>query len=735
MENESEHQSLSEGQYSEVTLQKDLESPISPELAQPLDVPVPEGEAPVGQEDVPQDDAPQEQPAVTLPDGARVGDYIITQRLGQGGMCEVYKGIDPALARFVAIKVMLGHLRTEEALKDFLEEARVIAKMRHSNIVPIYSVGELNGIPWLAMEFIDGPNLEMFLHMHRPLTLSEAKDFIRQACEALAYAVKCNVIHLDIKPANFILDPRGTIMLADFGLARRVSEVASGALDHQELLGTPAFASPEHILQRKPDLRTDIYSLGVTIFNMITGVYPFEDEDTDKVCQMHLTEPFPSEKLKSYDVPDGWCRFIKKMMEKNPDDRFQSYEEILSALETIDRFSHGRLEIQAEISDKRHTLPRSGGDPGDLFYMVPHEMVNQGEDLFRFETPMTSKSVMDALDKRWPVLRMNNLAGRLLYFQDHPEGDQDINDMLWALAKIPEYRQTLDGIAHFMATDSGEEPKTDDEKLYFIGLDRTRNLAITSRGMLEDWQGDRLLNHHNFWEYSIYSGLIAGLLVDSLQIKSTGFEFACAMLQDMGKLILMELFPTKVIALWYKAYQKCVPLEELEMEYFGLTHFDIAGEWLNRNKFHKLIASSVLCQNKPERCFELVADSRSLLRAASFNKEDVNRLMLVVACAKSLAKELQLGYCGSPYLEPTPWMEQKNTIELLKLNKSADAISKEDFQLFFTETCLSLPDLPVTQLAFAERAVISREARLKGTQNTVQKAVRKEKLLGADGGL
>ncbi len=662
-------------------------------------------------EEVHYDIPPAPEESQSLEVGSTVGDYIITQRLGQGGMCEVYKGLEPSLNRYVAIKVMLKEMQTESALKDFLEEARVIARFRHSNIVPLYSVGELHGLPWLAMGYIDGPNLEMYLYTQRPFTLDEAKDFMNQATSALQYAAKSNVIHLDIKPANFIRDPQNFILLADFGLARRLTDIKSGALDDQELLGTPAYASPEHILQLKPDLRTDIYCLGVTLYQMITGDLPFNADDTEAVCRMHLMDPFPVEKAKDQGLPDGWINFIKKMMEKKPEDRFQTYEELRKGLENIDNYTDTKLHIEEDVQEtsSRKTLPRSGGVPDDLFYLIPHDMANKGGDLFRLGRPVDPQSVMDTLDSRWPILKLNAIAERLLTLNTHKEAD--INDTLWALAKIPQYKDSLNAISHFMATDVDREIKDDDEKLEFVGIDRTRNLAITSRAFYEDWQPDKPLNHHNLLEHSVYTGLLAGLMSDMLELPCGGFEYACGLLHDIGKFLFFELYPTKTIALWIQAYKKNIPLEELEMKHFGVTHNELGAEWLSRHRFHKVIIAVTRTQGQPENCFDAMqgGSAMGLLRTSSMRRPEVETLAVVVGCANNLAKELGLGYSGSPYMDETPWVDQPLTQNLLELNQQVD-IKPRDFYYFFTETCKNLPDLALFSMGHAEFAYLSRPA-------------------------
>ena len=192
-------------------------------------------------------------------------------------------------------------------MANFLEEARAVASLRHTNIVPLYSAGEEQGVPYLAMGYIEGQTLEDWILAGRILNMEDAMWFMRQAVAALEYAARSNIIHLDVKPANFMVDNENTVMLTDFGLARKQSEIASGARD-DELQGTPAYASPEHVLQEKPDLRTDIYCLGASLYHLITGEFPYPGDSTEDVCRAHVFAPFPIETLQAHEIPQGWCR-------------------------------------------------------------------------------------------------------------------------------------------------------------------------------------------------------------------------------------------------------------------------------------------------------------------------------------------------------------------------------------------------------------------------------------------
>ena len=630
-----------------------------------------------------------------LEPGALVGDYVIVEKLGRGGMCEVYRANDAALGRDVAIKVMLEPIVAEEDQAAFFEEARMFAKLRHSNIVPLYSVGINEGVPWIAMACIDGSPLSEYLMDGGCFSLDSAKSFLEQAIAALSYAAKSNIIHLDIKPGNFLIDTHNTILLSDFGLARRISEIESEVHEGKPAKGTPAYASPEHFLRHKLDVRSDIYSLGATVFHLITGQIPYGGETAEEICTGHLQSEFPGQLLEDSDIPAGWSNFIRKMMEKDPNDRFQNYDQVLMALRSIDSFiySTGHTSLRTNMQ----YVPRWGGDPNSLYGMVPESLAAKREELFLLGHPTTEDFVRDCLKTRWPVMKLNNLVEKLLLLQ--VEAKDDVDDTLMAVVKIPQLKETVLKLSSFMADDIGTEISKLEEQLRLVGLDRARDLAIITRALSTDWQAERPLNFYNFWEHSIYKGLLATLITDGLELNETGFEFACGFLYDIGKLVFLELFPNKSIAVWLKASMECRPIEEVELEYFGITHHALGAEWLRRHKFDRVITSVIETQNNPVRCFDAFKSSAGILRTGTFFKRaDIESLALVTFCASSLCNHLRLGHSGSGSVESTPWMEQDETLRLLALGRGLTEDSLDRFEAFFSETCLYLPELAISKL-------------------------------------
>jgi serine/threonine protein kinase len=633
--------------------------------------------------------------------GSRVGPYLILEKLGEGGMSEVFKGIEPNLERYVAIKIMhRTNLSSPDVMANLMEEARAIANLRHTNIVPLYSAGEEQGVPYLAMGYIEGQTLEDWIMAGRLLSPDEAMWFMRQAVAALEYAARSNIIHLDVKPANFMVDAENTVMLTDFGLARKQSEIASGARE-DELQGTPAYASPEHIMQEKPDLRTDMYCLGASLFHLITGEFVYPGETTEEVCRSHVFAPFPIETLQRHEVPIGWCGVIRKMMEKKPEDRFQSYDEISWALDNIHHFQYGKKMMSVVDTVQRRAVPRSGGQPDTLFDLVPDDMAVEGDHLFQLTDSYDAQEVYQALDTRWPVMRLNAVVPELRAMQK--DSSEDLRSLIQALLLVPSYKETLEVLSTFMANASDARPQSDAEKIELVGMERSRNFAMLSIALFRPWQTERPLNWHSLWQHQAYTGLLAEFIVDMLGLPATGMEFLCGAVHDIGKLVLAELYPTKTVAVWMRAYEQNLPLTDVENEFFGVDHAQIGQEWLHRHKFQPIVRYVTAFHEDPASCLQGIAKSKKLNLmsiVAGSNDDEVNLLTHIIACANVLTKELGLGYSGNPVLDQTPWNEQELTQEVFE-GCTKEEMTREEFDEFFMETCKLLPDLPLTQLALA----------------------------------
>ncbi len=257
-----------------------------------------------------------------------IGKYMITEVLGRGGGSIVYKGVHATLDMPVAIK-MLKHKLAMDArfLEQFQGEARTIANLNHENIVKVYDVEQLYRTVFIVMEYLEGRTVERIISQTGRLPLSKALDILIQVAAGLGYAHESGIVHRDVKPANIFIQSNDKAKILDFGLAG-----SPGVSDSRIIEATPYYVPPERIKCAAVDARSDIYSLGITAFRMVTGEYPFPDDDVAKLLQMHLKDPLPDPRYLANDLPDDFCAFIAKATRKNPADRFQSAAEIIEHL-------------------------------------------------------------------------------------------------------------------------------------------------------------------------------------------------------------------------------------------------------------------------------------------------------------------------------------------------------------------------------------------------------------------
>ena len=263
--------------------------------------------------------------------------YELDAEIGRGGMGVVYRAKDRRLKRTVAIKVLPPELAFRSEIKTrFLREAETAAQLNHPNIVDIYAVDEAEGIVYFVMAYITGDNLAKRLHDHGALSVEETRRTLRDVADALAYAHERGVVHRDIKPDNILIDQgSGRPMVTDFGIARAVSEGDSRLTATGIAIGTPTYMSPEQAAgERSIDGRSDLYSLGILGYQMLTGEPPFIANSTPAILVKHISErPTPVEQRRA-DVPPDLANVIMTLLEKDPAHRFPNAAAVVTALDT-----------------------------------------------------------------------------------------------------------------------------------------------------------------------------------------------------------------------------------------------------------------------------------------------------------------------------------------------------------------------------------------------------------------
>jgi tRNA A-37 threonylcarbamoyl transferase component Bud32 len=264
--------------------------------------------------------------------GQTLGDFHILRRLGEGGMGQVYLAEQISLKRKVALKLLRADLAANAtALARFRAEAEAVARATHANIVQVYAIGEVNGLNFMALEYVEGRNLRQYLEKKGPPEVMLALSIMRQVAAALQRASELGIIHRDIKPENILLTRKGEVKVADFGLSRIFGD------DRQPLnltqsgvtMGTPLYMSPEQVEGKPVDPRTDIYSFGVTCYHLLAGEPPFRGQTAFEVAVQHVQQqPAPLAQIRP-DLPAELCALVHRMMAKNPDDRLQTGREVV----------------------------------------------------------------------------------------------------------------------------------------------------------------------------------------------------------------------------------------------------------------------------------------------------------------------------------------------------------------------------------------------------------------------
>ncbi len=269
--------------------------------------------------------------------GKKLGNYLINDKIGNGGMGSIYSAIDTMLNRQVALKIIHPELiKNHQLMETFKTEARMHAQLNHPNIVTVFSFEIIGDDYIIILEFVDGQSLSAMIQKDGPFKIKAAIQYFKQILRGLNYAHSLNIIHRDIKPANILVTKRGQVKLSDFGIAKIFGTWESSRSGF--VMGTPCYSSPELLSGAEIDFRTDIYSVGITFYEMLTGEPPFcGNEYTDAKIQ----------KMQIYDTPQLASKynphimreldeFILRTLKKKPEERFQTAIEMLTELDKIE---------------------------------------------------------------------------------------------------------------------------------------------------------------------------------------------------------------------------------------------------------------------------------------------------------------------------------------------------------------------------------------------------------------
>jgi len=288
--------------------------------------------------------------------GKVIGQYQIVEQIGKGGMATVYKAYQPAIDRHVAVKILPGEFANDpNFVKRFAHEAKAIAALEHPHILPVHDFGFEDKLNYMVVRYVKGGTLSDL--MGKPMPYERVVQIISNMARALDYAHRRGVVHRDIKPSNILVDEHGEVLLTDFGIAKLIEDSSSTQLTATgSVLGTPAYMAPEQAQGQKIDGRTDIYSLGVVLYELLTGRPPYEAETPYAVVFKHVNEPLPLPRSINPDIPEPLEQVVLKAMAKEPEQRFetagQMAQALQEALKTVDT-------TQATAASQPLTIPHA----------------------------------------------------------------------------------------------------------------------------------------------------------------------------------------------------------------------------------------------------------------------------------------------------------------------------------------------------------------------------------------
>ena len=304
-----------------------------------------------------------------MSDPQKLGKYEIRRQLGRGAMGIVYEGYDPFIQRTVALKTirkeLLDQERAQEMLARFQREAQAGGRLSHPNIVAIYDYGEDQDTAYIAMEFIEGKELKELFSENARFTLPNVVDVMAQLLSALNYSHQHGVVHRDIKPANIIVMADGQVKIADFGIARLES---SNLTQTGSILGTPNYMSPEQFMGQSVDGRSDLFSAGVILYQLLTGEKPFIGESTTTIMYQVLNNTPNAPSVLNVQIPAAFDGIIRKALAKRPPDRFQTGQEFIDAIKSAAEGKPFYSDVETTISIiKPASADAKAAEPGMKF--------------------------------------------------------------------------------------------------------------------------------------------------------------------------------------------------------------------------------------------------------------------------------------------------------------------------------------------------------------------------------
>ena len=316
------------------------------------------------------------------------GRYELIEKIGEGGMAIVYKGKDRFLNRYVAIKILRPEfIKDEKFIENFRKESQAAAGLSHPNIVNVYDVGEEGNIHFIVMELIDGKSLSQVIEEEGRLDYKEAISITKQVASALSLAHSNQIIHRDVKPHNILITSSGTAKLADFGIAMAVSK-ESIAEGKEKIMGSVHYFSPEQARGAYVDERSDIYSLGIVLYEMLTGKVPFDGDNPISIALMHINDEIPPVSKEVAGIPPQLEKIIEKATDKYQTNRYASADEMIEDLDNIDFIT--KVMGSSVFADKGESK-KADDDDAESYYRAIEE--NRNSEVKKKKKPVNKTKI------------------------------------------------------------------------------------------------------------------------------------------------------------------------------------------------------------------------------------------------------------------------------------------------------------------------------------------------------
>lgn len=376
------------------------------------------------------------------------GRYEIVSRVGGGGMAVVYKAKDVLLNRYVAIKVLSESLSNDsEFIRRFSREAQAAASLSHPNIVNVYDVGRDHFTHYIVMELVEGPTLKQYIQDRGPLPVQEAATIAVQICDGLAHAHENQIVHRDIKPHNILLGPNGRAKVTDFGIARAAS--SSTITQQGSVMGSVHYFSPEQARGGVIGEKSDLYSLGIVLYEMLTGRIPFDGDSAISIALKHLQETPEDPRKYNSNIPDNVAEIVMRALSKNPEERFESARDMMKNIQYAVQLTphmeanwvnHQRNQGQQEMYQ---TIPLNEDSSSDDQYESPVQRPEIRSGKKEPSTPLKKNQTEGLGDRTLANLeRLKNVSG---------DGEKTVlqRTVVWlenVQAKLPWWQKLLFGL-------------------------------------------------------------------------------------------------------------------------------------------------------------------------------------------------------------------------------------------------------------------------------------------------